>query len=290
MKSNFLFWNVHKKELRDLIGILLKEHDVDIALLAECPGKSLDAREAYIHSLRDYLDSTFDLNYTVKTERTSYVKFLVKAVSDLGFQDELVTKDRLSALPIRLPSDINILLIGTHLESKVGKSDGTQSRLAVQTRKSIEEIEKAHDIENTILVGDLNMNPFDSGIIAATALNAVMSRQVAANSTRKFSRNVYKYFYNPMWKFFASSASEVQGTHYFSNSEECYYWNILDQVLIRLSLLDHFRDSDIEILTWAGTESLLYEGIPHKDLISDHLPIRFSLLHNKVISTAGDDL
>jgi hypothetical protein len=56
-----------------------------------------------------------------------------------------------------------------------------------------------------------------------------------------------------------------------------YFWNILDQVLIRPALLDVFRD-EIAIVDTVDGRSLLDErGRPCQQIGSDHLPIHFQL-------------
>ena len=49
----------------------------------------------------------------------------------------------------------------------------------------------------TVLVGDFNMNPFESGMVGAAALHSAMSRQVWSRGSRTVKGHEYPFFYNP---------------------------------------------------------------------------------------------
>lgn len=128
----------------------------------------------------------------------------------------------------------------------------------------------------TILVGDLNMNPFEKGVVGAKGLHGVMARSIAKSGGRKILGRFYSYFYNPMWGFFGDGNRGPPGTYYYRRSQHVvYFWNLFDQVLIRPELLDKFKNEDLCILDHYGDKSLLSKnGLP---LISDHLPIVFKI-------------
>ncbi|MDX2043591.1 MAG: hypothetical protein SF097_20405 [Acidobacteriota bacterium] len=123
------------------------------------------------------------------------------------------------------------------------------------------------------------MNPFESGMVSAGALHGVMTRNVALKNSRTIQGNEYPFFYNPMWGLFGDGTEGPAGSYYYAKSgHETYFWNIFDQVLLRPSLLPHFRNNELKILTDDGTETLLSErGLPDNDAGSDHLPILFKL-------------
>jgi hypothetical protein len=127
-------------------------------------------------------------------------------------------------------------------------------------------------------MGDLNMNPFEMGMVGARGgLNAVMSRQVAARDTRVVQKKKYKYFYNPMWSHMGDRGG-ISGTFFFDNAEAvCYYWHMLDQVLLRPELLEGFEPEQVRIVTEVRGISLLEDGKPDKEMASDHLPVVLEL-------------
>ena len=132
----------------------------------------------------------------------------------------------------------------------------------------------------TVLVGDLNMNPYEDGIVSAKGLHAVMTRERAQQGRRTVRYNLSNaYFYNPMWRHFGEQPSGHAGTYFFrSPRERADFWNVYDQVLLRPELLPYFRDEDLKILHCAGTKSLLDpNGVIDRTVASDHLPILFRL-------------
>jgi hypothetical protein len=127
-------------------------------------------------------------------------------------------------------------------------------------------------------MGDLNMNPFEAGMVAARGgLHAVASRRIAARNTRRVQREDYKFFYNPMWNYLGDRA-ETGGTFYFEHAEPvCYFWNMYDQVLLRPDLLEGFSPEHVRIVTDVRGVSLLEGDRPDKEMASDHLPVLLEL-------------
>jgi hypothetical protein len=123
------------------------------------------------------------------------------------------------------------------------------------------------------------MNPFENGIVSATGLHGVMSRQIAERQTRIVQKRAYQFFYNPMWSLLGDSTPGPPGTYHYSQAEhKVYFWNMFDQVLIRPQLLNRFKNSDLTIVYSCGDCSFLSKnGVPDSNIASDHLPVVFSL-------------
>lgn len=125
--------------------------------------------------------------------------------------------------------------------------------------------------QRTVLIGDLNMNPFDKGLVGAQALNAVMTRDLARREERIVANRAYRLFYNPMWGCFGDQTPGPPGTYFYSASGG-YFWNIFDQVLLRPALMDCLVE--LRIVDEDGQDSLLTErGRPRAAELSDHLPL-----------------
>jgi hypothetical protein len=172
-------------------------------------------------------------------------------------------------------------LVVVHLRSQLrGKpSDWLESIRNVNTRIRKYETEIARN-ERTIVVGDFNMNPFDEGLVAASGFHSMMTRDLASKKGRVVQFIRHPFFYNPMWSRFGCErvTGRPPGTYYYDKAETvCYYWNIFDQVLIRPSLLNHFRDEDLELIDHDGLTPLRKNGKPDSENFSDHLPILFKL-------------
>lgn len=131
----------------------------------------------------------------------------------------------------------------------------------------------------TVLVGDLNMNPFESGVVGASGLHAVMARKVAERVERTVQGRTYPFFYNPMWGHLGDWADRPPGSYYYERAEHVnYFWNTFDQVLVRPQLMDRLRSDQVRLLSRAGETSLRTEdGRPNAVDGSDHFPLLFKL-------------
>jgi endonuclease/exonuclease/phosphatase family metal-dependent hydrolase len=143
-----------------------------------------------------------------------------------------------------------------------------------EIRTEIESMERKHAIDWTVLVGDFNMDPFSTPMVAATGFHGVRNKSIAHREARSIEARSYRFFYNPMWSFLTNAQDPVGGTHYFNPARPVnYFWHIYDQVLVRPALID--RLENIAIPEAAGNVSLVTKnGLPN---VSDHLPLHFTL-------------
>lgn len=170
-----------------------------------------------------------------------------------------------------------ILLGGIHFQSQSYWKPTEQAAEAQVLRKNIDEEEDLAGHRRTVLVGDLNMNPFDDGLVLAQAFGAVMTRDLAIAVERTVAKRNYRLFYNPMWGYLGDRTPGPPGTFYYSASNPLtYFWNVFDQVLLRPGLMNTLID--LQILDTDGQTPLLTKtGKPRKSEVSDHLPILFRL-------------
>jgi hypothetical protein len=186
------------------------------------------------------------------------------------------------------PLGIEIVIAMAHLASPVYKDRQARHSRFIGFATDIRDAEKAIGNDRTVVVGDLNVNPFDDALLDVRGLNALADRRtVQRKDPRRFGiRKVEKLplFYNPMWGHFGDAVPPA-GTYYYdkSNPEVDPLWNIFDQVLLRPSLMDRFLNKNLKILTTDGVVSFTWEdGRPNGDVYSDHLPILFQLdLHRR---------
>ncbi len=265
---NFLFWNVGKKPLEPLITELAFEHNVDVIMLAE------------------YVENPTRLLQTINAETFQYSRnesFCDKIRVYSKFEDALFPSfsesNRYTIRHLQLPGLEDILLAVVHFPSKMNFADKSQEVESEELARIIKEAENRVGHTRTILLGDLNMNPFENGMVKTTGLHSVMSQQIAQKGSRTVQGRDYPFFYNPMWNFLGDFSPFVSGTHYYHASEHIsYFWNMFDQVLVRPELLGVFSNEDLKIIDSVGEQSLLNEnGLPNANFASDHLPILFSL-------------
>jgi hypothetical protein len=268
---NFLFWNINKKPLQEAIQLLARERLVDIIILAECEIDDVVLLET-LNEGRHPKYGTVP-NYAL-TRR-------LKIFSLLPFESFRPLRDEGNSMFYLLtpPVGEQVILVAAHLSSKMHQDETEQALNITRLKDLILEVENEIGHTKTIIVGDLNMNPFEAGMVAADTLHGVMTRDIASKVSRRVEGVEKKFFYNPMWGRFGDNTNGPPGSYYYNKGGQMnFFWNIFDQVLIRPELMSNFVDSDLEIISQIeGVPLLSANGLPNKDLFSDHLPLFFTL-------------
>jgi hypothetical protein len=266
--ASFLFWNLNKRPLAERVVRLAVRHGVDVLLLAEClipPDELVTALNT--RSPRPY---TYPASESRKLRVFARQGVRVKErYNDPGYS--------VTIRSVGLGRSPSFLLAVTHLPSKLNWDREDQTEAAKELVKEIAEAERDAGHQRTALVGDLNMDPYEPGVVLSSALHGVMTRRRARQGSRTVMRRNYRFFYNPMWGCFGDRSPGPPGTHHrSSNKFREYFWHIYDQVLLRPALMD--RLTELEVLPTDGTESLLTPNeLPDKRRGSDHLPLLFRL-------------
>jgi len=266
----FLFWNLNAKPRSEIIANLARRHDVDVIILAECsiPPVVLLSELNRFETLYHYSEQV------ACSEIELYTKF------PGSFIRPIHEEDRLTVRHMQLPGLLDILLAVVHFPSKLRWSGDSQAFECHELAGSLKEAENRVGHSRTVLVGDLNMNPFETGVVSANGLHGVMARKIAEKGTRIVRGRQYRFFYNPMWSLLGDASPGPPGTHFYGAAEHtCYFWNMFDQVLIRPALLDRFSNMDLKILDSDGRTRFLSPrtGNPDTKVASDHLPLIFKL-------------
>lgn len=268
MKINILFWNLFNKDLRENISNLVTAHNVHIFFFAEfamLPGDLLGTLNRYGADYQ-YVNQLGCKKIEIFTRFPPKYLRPIKETS------------RMTIRRLNLPGYDEILLAALHFQSKQNWSGIGQALETTEVSRVVSDAEEIASHRRTILFGDFNMHPFEEGMVAASGLNGVMSRERAKKNHRTVNGRLHHFFYNPMWNFLGDSEIPY-GSLYYPDSEQVnYYWGFLDQVLVRPDLLDKFDNNDLKVLVSDGENSLLTSNnIPNKNTYSDHLPILFSV-------------
>jgi exonuclease III len=260
----FLFWNVAGKSIHDLIVSLTLSNQADLVVLAEC---TLDSNDL----IRDLNRNSSEYQYAPGfcESLLFFTKF------DPRYLTLMAETTRVSIRHLRLPARKELLVVGAHLPSKMHFSDYSQIFQCTELARMIEEQEAKAGHQRTILLGDLNVNPFEAGMVASGGLHAVSTRDVASKGSRVVQGKRQTFFYNPMWRYFGDRNDSASGTYYFEKAESVnYFWNTFDQILIRPDILDGFRTDGVRVITQIGETSLVdHRGRPDTNNASDHLPV-----------------
>jgi len=265
----FLFWNLNGKPLQATVANLVKAHEVDILVLAECGV----APATFLSTLNEEGRAQFDFPFSECAAIAIYTRFPGRVLTPLK------ESDRFTIRTLALPARPEILLGAAHLPSKLHRGPLGQAFGCAEFAGALREVEDGVGHRRTVLLGDLNMNPFEPGVTAAPGLNGVMTREIALRGPRFAEKTAYPFFYNPMWGLFGDGTDGPAGTYYRSSSQpETTFWNIYDQILIRPDLLPHFDNRSLRILSDDGVRNLVTKrGIPDSKEFSDHLPVMFQL-------------
>ncbi len=273
--ATFLFWNLKGKNLTPYLVTLCRENEIDVLILAESEGiKKTDFLEA--------VNRGQPTRFVSPHNNSSYISFFVKE----SLQIQNVRDDnnhRFAVREISLPTNLKILLVGLHLPSKLYMSEDEQNFKAMKVIRRIEECENQIGHNNTLVIGDFNMNPFEKGLVGADSFHAVMTQQTAMEYGREVDSQHRRFFYNPMWGRMGDTSVGPPGTYYYRGGALCYFWNTFDQVLLRPDLLDYFANDQLRVIDKIGQETSLLikkEGKTKGRIdpnISDHLPIMITL-------------
>ena len=200
----FLFWNIKKKPLQKIISDLAEIHEVDVLILAECEIERSDL----LRQLNSRSGQRFSFPFSTSKKIEIYTRFPTSWLRPVAEEGGISIRHFRN--PIRRTQT---LIVAAHLPSRLYLEEGDQMQLAPRWRQYIEEAEKSVGHKRTIVVGDLNMNPFDPGVTSGEGLHGVMDKRIAEKGSRKVVGKVRDFFYNPMWSFLGDQSEGPPGTY-----------------------------------------------------------------------------
>ncbi len=268
---NFLFWNTNRKPLIKEIANIAKNNNIDVILLAEHNLNDVDLiLELNLESIEYYLPNPIFQN--------SRIKVFTRFDNDFIIPIKVDSENRYTCFKIKQSSFQELLVFGVHLPDRKNSTPASISAYGRRLAAKVKEIEKQQNLNNTIVIGDFNMNPSDESLISAGDFHAIMDCEIAKKVSRIVSNTEYDYFYNPMWSLYGDIGNNVAGSYYY-NKEGLVsnHWNVFDQVLFRPSLIDNFEKDSLKFVDSDGKKSLLKKGKIPNEKYSDHLPLIFTL-------------
>ncbi len=263
-----MFWNLGGNPIHELVGAACREHQVDVLIVAEAG--EIDPAD-FLRSLNRDGEIRFSEFNQVPSKVRFFLRYPTENLSAV-FDD-----GRVSIRNLRPPVGPNLLIIGAHLPSKLYRREEDQSYAVRILRNNIREAEQKVSHSNTLLIGDLNMDPFEAGMVAADGLHAAMTKEIAQRNPRIVQGKAWDYFYNPMWSRLGDESSGPAGTYYRLGSRVVeYFWHTFDQVLIRPALIPYYRTDSLRVVTQIGETNLMIQ-LQIEKRVSDHLPLVLTL-------------
>ncbi len=261
-----IFWNVNKKDLTNLVCSITKSNNADVVILNENKVPISDMLKA----LRTSVSKDFYCPESTPSTEERFHCFCKNRELDLSE----IHSDRRTRTSVR---KINIgrhrvMLALVHGVDPRNYDPATRQSRAQSLADEMKFVKEQQKTKKLVLLGDFNMNPYDTGMNLAAGLNAMMTKSCVAKGSRRDGFEDYDFYYNPMWSLFGDNTDGPAGTIYDTSNQGPYGWSMFDQVLINHSIVSLFQD--VRILTEAGTQSLMDgKGRPNSSTASDHFPI-----------------
>ena len=263
-----MFWNVRRSTATPYLAAACLENNVDILIVAE---EETD-RSSIEHALSSSGGGAYAEYAPVESKLRFFTRFPLSYLSLAGDSG-----GRLSVRILDEPGKPPISIAAVHVPSKMHRDAEDQFAIVRGYRRFIEKIEENVGHKNTMIIGDMNMNPFEPGMSAHDGFHGVMTKDIANEMSRVFASEEASFFYNPMWSRMGDESLGPPGSYFYKSSGTVdYMWHYFDQALLRPQLLSRYHVERLKIIDRIGSRSLMKNGrIDTK--ISDHLPIIINL-------------
>lgn len=265
-----VFWNVNRKDLTGHVCSIGASTKADAIVLNENTVAQADTLVA----LQKHVSADFTHPKVISDKR--FHCFCRTGSMDLS---EIHSGNRISVRRMKLGSRRALLALFHGVD--IRNNDPSQRQAFVHMiADDLRMVIDSEGTNNLVILGDFNMNPYESGMGLASGFNAMMTRSCTVRETRIYNSRPYDFYYNPMWSLFGDNTPGPAGTVHDTSNQGSYGWSMLDQVLLHHSMIDSFHD--VQILTHAATMPLTKQnGRPDAAGASDHLPI--------LVDLKGDD-
>ncbi|WP_321839400.1 hypothetical protein [Burkholderia cepacia] len=279
------FWNVHKNQgasphIEDLIrnlstGTALPGHQGDVLC---CLGEPTNVNAAQIVANLNGANLGPWWHHTSVDGRFVLLTNLNQGSVQIGAQVAGCQPVTVTRVVGANPLAYQIWFV--HLTAPVGTAQQVilMQSVAAELTRAMQQQELAAANTRTLAIGDFNMPPYGPAMTAPQGLNAVACKKIAARGSRTVLGTVYEYFYNPMWGLLGNQTADNQpGSYYLQDKADSTRWQLLDQVIVRPTLMERFINDSPRVLTGTGNNNLLRASGRINENISDHLPVVVSL-------------
>ena len=264
---NILFWNtglkgertVNATNVEKCLREIIEEKNIDLLVLAEYNSnieslcQQSNAQFSPLFNNSGYIKAMINHNYKIET-LIDQSRYLIAKITTVSYT----------------------MIVGMiHGVSKLHYDNEDQESRLETFYKDLRKYEEKYNCENTIVIGDFNVNPFEKACISARNMHAIPFREIVAKKvSRKVNEGDRPMFYNPTWKFMGNKMPPYT-TYYSDRSGKAinYYWHAFDQVLVRPQLIKAFDEERLTIITGTRNHALIKNGKPNKTRYSDHLPL-----------------
>lgn len=272
MGVDLLYWNIdggsEEQVLKPRVAAHIAKESPSILILSEAPAVPIDVLAGHLSTRLGY-----DVE-SISTPNPTRNPVFVRCDTDISVHGYRGAHEgRVGFYKVR-DGRHEILLVALHLKEARNHSVGSRRSLAGFVAQTIREVEGSCGHSRTLVVGDFNMNPYDIGMTAADGFNAVSDRIVGHRESRTFHGRTYPFFFNPSWSLLGDCPRPPGSYCLGPGDGTSPYWSLVDQVLVRVDLLQAYRlDATIQ----ADPDLTTRENRPSRAHASDHFPLRVEL-------------
>ena len=260
----FIFWNIKKiKNANDYLENLIQFYQPDIIGMAEYASAG--------QNLVEKLNAA-GIKYAYSPKIGSRVDVFYRSDK---MQIIHCGENHYYSVKIFINGKNRWIIAIVHLPSKLHKNDYDDVEILHDLLDEVERVKLERGIDYVVIMGDFNMNPFESPMIAASGLQAVPSGKIAKKENRIYRDRRRSFYYNPMWNFLGDEKRPMGSFFYNSPGNEAFYWNTFDQFVVSPSLVDEVRKESIHFVN--RFEHIVLENRNGKPKVSDHFPLYFEI-------------
>lgn len=290
----FLTWNLQNKNTalrQQVLGELVREHTIDVVVLQEAYGVAV-ASKLEQHGYKE-------VDYPLKGSPGGVRVFLndqvIEQLDGRRSQDHF---KKLVFLELRRRHGrdrFNVAAV--HLHSKKYNTERQQQWKNQSLLRQLDQWEQEFTSTRTILVGDLNANPYEANLRDPHLLRGqedrILIRLLQQKQLASRTPAGLDFWYNPMWNLLGDfdplTAPGTQpnarptGTFFRYTEDETPMWNLLDGFLVRPNLMHEVLHRESAIISRTATTNFLKPAIIGradnliKEDLPDHLPVKFAL-------------
>ena len=228
------------------INLTAKEFDL-LELMALNPNK-VYSRDHLLNAVwgYDYPGDVRTVDVHVRREQARYVLYSIKY------------------------NEIDFNIVGVHLQDRRNSDSAQRISIVGRLMNDLKNLEDSSRCRRSVIVGDLNANPYDKELLQMNAFHAVLFKDVIKSAeTRTVDGIRYRRLYNPILHFLSENTKNY-GSYYDTRGSCTSTWHCFDQALVSKALVDAIES--LEYLKSIGDSDLIARKGPKRE-VSDHLPL-----------------
>lgn len=257
-----IFWNIKKLD-NSIISKYFSSLEADIFLFCEDGAVKKN----------DIKDRIQGLGYTlVETPGCNRVSVFCKdkLTTELNIQNYFFT-----AMKISSDVEAPFYMVALHINSQMYKSIDELGYYISKLRAQIDANIGASLSTEIVIIGDFNVNPFETAMIGFNGFCATNSRKSRTHG--KSIQETKELYINPTWELY--SRKDYPGTKRYPRPSATAFdiieWHYLDQVILSQKLNNSILIDKIAVIEKFSDIELLLEGSVK---YSDHLPISYEFI------------